>query len=558
MAGTRGAGRGPQVIELMEWAQTHPMPARPWLVLGKGPTFSHVHEVDLAPYNLLALNHVVREIRVHVAHFADLEAIEDCAEPVLTNADWVLMPYRPHIAFRVTERTLADLVATVPVLGELARRGRLVWYNLCTGAPEGDSPVIQAVHFGSEAVVSILALLGVKVVRTLGVDGGRSYSATFQDLAERTLLASGAASYDLQFEGIRRTVEQHGMDFGSLVELLRVFVGTDDSQRVAARVLEYTIRKHASQPVEVVHLDAVEVPLPNDLANRPRTGFSFNRFAIPALCGHQGRALYVDADMLVFGDIADLWAIPMAGHAVLCTRQDAAPEAWRDHEAFQPGPQMSVMLLDCARLPWDTAAIVAGLDEGRYSYTELMFDLCIVPPDLIAATLPPEWNCLERFDPATTRLLHFTVVPTQPWKSDDNPLGAIWLAQYAEAVAAGAVPREEVERGIAAGFLKPALAACLPIAPGPGEPGASTRPEETPRLRTLVLEGRAARGEALMAQARVATLERRLREALREVDAMGRSRTWRAGLLMTTPVRLAQRALLCVAMSRLRPWRWRG
>src|SRR3954451_5303347 len=84
---------------------------------------------------------------------------------------------------------------------------------------------------------------------------------------------------------------------------LRIFVGTDDSQIVAHEVLEYSIRKHTSRPVEFVPMHNIDLPLPRDPAQRPRTGFSFYRFLIPSLCGFKGRAIYLDADMLVLSDI---------------------------------------------------------------------------------------------------------------------------------------------------------------------------------------------------------------------------------------------------------------
>jgi hypothetical protein len=535
------------MIELLAWARAHPsLLSRPWLILGKGPSFARVREFDLAPYNLISLNHVVRELRVSVAHFADLEALEDCADSVVANCDWVLMPYRPHVKFRAAEQTLADLVLSVPVLGKLERLNRLVWYNLSTSPPVSDSPIIQAGPFGSEVVVNILAELGVKVVRTLGIDGGRSYSSTFRDLAGRTLLASGATSYDLQFVGIQRTVEKHGLDFGRLIEPIRIFVGTDESQRVAARVLEYSIRKNASRPVEFVYLDTIDVPLPASAANRPRTGFSFKRFAIPELCGHRGRAVYLDADMIVFGDIAQIWDLDMGPHSVMCTRQEDAPDAWHDHESFQPGRQMSVLLLDCAKLPWDSTAIVRGLDEGRYTYAQLMFDLCVVPMGEIAETIPPEWNSLERYNPPATKLLHYTVVPTQPWKSDNNPLGNLWMAWYAEAMAAGAVPVEEVERGIADGFLKPALAACLRGARVPEHPGSTAPVDPVAHWQSLDLEVRAARGETLMAQAQASALDHELRALRLELQKLLDSWTWRVGRLATGPARLAIKTLRMV------------
>ena len=50
--------------------------------------------------------------------------------------------------------------------------------------------------------------------------------------------------------------------------------------------------------------------------------------------------------MLVFGDIADLWDTPMGASKVLCTRQDTPPVTWQNNAHFQPGRQMSVMLID--------------------------------------------------------------------------------------------------------------------------------------------------------------------------------------------------------------------
>ena len=65
------------------------------------------------------------------------------------------------------------------------------------------------------------------------------------------MLANGANSFDDQFERLAVIVAEHGIDYRPLVEPLRIFVGTDESQVVAHRVLEYSIRKSASIPVEV-------------------------------------------------------------------------------------------------------------------------------------------------------------------------------------------------------------------------------------------------------------------------------------------------------------------
>lgn len=256
---------------------------------------------------------------------------------------------------------------------------------------------------------------------------------------------------------------------------MRIFVGTDETQIVAHRVLEYSIRKSATVPVEFVPMLNVPHPMPRDPANRPRTTFSFCRFVIPERCDYHGRALYLDADTLVFGDVAELADLPFGGHKIL-TSAPQPTAAWNGRGgAYLGSRSVAVMLLDCGRLSWKVDDVVAGLDEGRYSYEELMSELSLEGPDEIADSIPPEWNHLERYEPGRTKLLHYTVVPTQPWKNDDNPLGQIWMSWYGDAVEAGAVPPEEVEALVAAGRAKSSLLAALRLAPSrrTGAPNAS-------------------------------------------------------------------------------------
>lgn len=453
------------MIEVLDWFEQAALPARPWLVVGKGPTFERRDRFDLDAFNVVSLNHVVNEITATVAHVIDVDVVPACAERLLDNCGWLLMPRYPHVRSTHSDRPLESWFDEVPVLRELDEQGRLVWYNLSGSRRHGRSPLIGGKRFSSEAILNILGVLGAKTVRSLGIDGGRAYASTFQHLEDETLLVNGAPSFDFQFDRLEMIAAEWGIDYRPLVEPLRIFVGTDDSQIIAHRVLEYSIRKSASVPVVVTPMLNLAHPIPKDPANKPRTTFSFCRFMIPEQCGFRGRALYLDADMLVFGDIAELMDLPFGSRAVLCTAPEPT-EAWDAHQAtFLGRRSVAVLLLDCERLPWKVDEIIAGLDAGRYTYEQLMSELCIVPPDEIADTIPPEWNDLERHDPGRTKLVHFTVVPTQPWKNDENSLNELWMSWYREAVEAGAVPPEEVEALIAAGRAKPSLAAALRRAP---------------------------------------------------------------------------------------------
>ena len=257
-------------------------------------------------------------------------------------------------------------------------------------------------------------------------------------------------------------------------EVARVFVGTDRSQLLAVRVLEYSIRKHASIPVSVTPMLDLPLPEPKDPRQGKRTGFSFARFAIPRLAGYQGRALYLDADMLVFADIAALWRIPFAGTKVVI--QDDLP-AHAEHPRRSGAParrikQSAVMLLDCGSLDWEPERIIAGLD-GQYTYEDLVYHLCILRPDEIGYGIPFEWNSLEHYEEGKTCLLHYTDMATQPWVSPENENGFLWIRCLREMLDVGAISPADIDQEIALGYFRPSLELELKLVGASGRPTAA-------------------------------------------------------------------------------------
>ncbi|HSV80311.1 MAG TPA: glycosyltransferase [Ramlibacter sp.] len=244
----------------------------------------------------------------------------------------------------------------------------------------------------------------------------------------------------------------------SIEEPIRVYVGADRSQELAVAVLEYSIKRHTTAPVQVIPMVDLEVPVPIDPRNSQRTGFSFSRFCIPQLAGYRGRAIYMDADMQVFQDIRSLWELPFDGCKVLVQqsvkhvdetlRKENAPAARKK--------QCAVMLLDCGRLDWDVKAIVRGMDEERYSYAQLMDELCILPEDQVGYRVPFEWNSLEHYDSGTC-LIHYTDMGTQPWVSTRNPNGHLWFAEVRRMLGDGSLTWDRVRQEIALGYFRPSL-----------------------------------------------------------------------------------------------------
>jgi hypothetical protein len=423
---------------------------RPWLILGKGPSFSKRFDYDLNKFSTLSLNHAVRETKVDVAHIIDLDVIDSCKEAIRENAKVLVMPWVPHVNNSPGQLNLGQLVDQNSFLKELQNEKRLLWYNLSSAQqPNGHTPVVRCTWFSSEAALNLLAMNGVKVVRSLGVDGGAAYSRDFDDLKDKTLLSNGHKTFDLQFREIATIIRRTGVDYSplDLESPVKIYVGTTSDQMLAVRVLDYSVKKYASLKTEIfpLHLSNIEVPQPKLDKNRPRTPFSFQRFMIPELSNYKGRAVYMDSDMQVFRDIRELWTLDM---------QNADVMAVKGNQEQGRRPQFSVMLIDCSQSIWNVRSIVDALDNGQFSYEQLMYEMAVAKR--VNAEIGPEWNSLENFDEKTA-LLHYTDMPTQPWIYADHRFGYLWVRDLIEALNEGFIEKEFVVEEIRAGNVRPSL-----------------------------------------------------------------------------------------------------
>lgn len=228
--------------------------------------------------------------------------------------------------------------------------------------------------------------------------------------------------------------------------LIKVFIGSSRSEWLPAKVLEQSIRSRSQHPIEVLRLyeTKIQIPSPKKKNCTPRTPFSFQRFLIPELCNYQGKAIYLDADMLLFSDIAELWNISMDGSDVL----SVAPA---DNTQT---PQFSVMLLDTEKLLWNINDIVNDLDNEKFTYNQLMYEFSVAKK--VKPKIPSAWNSLENFS-EDTKLLHYTDMPQQPWVSSYNPLKYLWLKELKEAILSGNITLADIDSEIQLGHVRPSL-----------------------------------------------------------------------------------------------------
>jgi lipopolysaccharide biosynthesis glycosyltransferase len=241
--------------------------------------------------------------------------------------------------------------------------------------------------------------------------------------------------------------------------MIKIVIGTEPTQYVAQRVLEYSIRKHASAEVEVIGGQQSQKRLGG-------TKFGFVRFLVPSLCGYQGTGIYMDADQVVLGDVIELAGSLQPPHMVGLVRDIEGTFAG---EPVAPRNETSVMVLDCASLKsWDPQTMFdqvvpnkAPLQPGQIHYKDFM-RLTWLDQDLIQP-IDPRWNHynLVRED---TRLVHFSHVREQPWKRPEHPLTGFWEEWLHEAMGAGYLTRSDIVKAVALGrihrhFLRHAIRA---------------------------------------------------------------------------------------------------
>jgi hypothetical protein len=171
---------------------------------------------------------------------------------------------------------------------------------------------------------------------------------------------------------------------------VRIYLGTEPAQHRAERVFLWSILQ-VRDPARVYEVYRLADLVGFDRSDW-KTGFSRYRFAIPALAGGAGRAIYNDVDQIYLADPAELFDLDMGDHAWLAIDQR----------------ETSVMLLDCEQLAPLWTLEDAWTRKKKYFRAAAM-DLW--------GQLDPSWNARDwEYDAGKSKLLHYSTLHTQPWR----------------------------------------------------------------------------------------------------------------------------------------------
>lgn len=196
------------------------------------------------------------------------------------------------------------------------------------------------------------------------------------------------------------------------LQSIKVFVGCDPNNCDLEQmmVLDYSIHKHTQAPVEIIWMqlshDASSFWFADSQAKKGwrtekwATPFSGFRWAIPAYCNYEGRAIYMDTDVIVLSDLNELWQHPIEGQAVVAAK----------------GGKSTARLCTCV---WDCSKAQAfipdieQLKNNPESHKNLMKKIKEHPE--YVQSYEDHFNCIDGEDLAVSeiKILHYSDMGTQ-------------------------------------------------------------------------------------------------------------------------------------------------
>lgn len=211
-------------------------------------------------------------------------------------------------------------------------------------------------------------------------------------------------------------------------ELIPVFIGYDPREAIAFHTCANSIIRNSSRPVSII---PVALNLFKDYTETHNDGsnqFIYSRFLVPHLMHYQGWAIFIDGDMIVRGDIAELWSYKDIAKDVMVVKHDYKTKMKEKYlgaknEDYPRKNWSSVILWNCSSFPNRklTPEFVqqsTGSFLHRFSWIE----------DKRIGELPKEWNWLpDEYGPnENAKLLHYTLGTPCFHEFATTPMGEEW------------------------------------------------------------------------------------------------------------------------------------
>jgi lipopolysaccharide biosynthesis glycosyltransferase len=210
--------------------------------------------------------------------------------------------------------------------------------------------------------------------------------------------------------------------------MIKVFIGFDPREAVAYHVCCNSLIRHSSAPLSFTPLALNNLSSYQEMHSDGSNQFIYSRFLVPHLMNYSGWALFIDGDMILRDDIANLWALRDESKAVMCVHHNYKTKApvkylGSRNQDYPRKNWSSVVLWNCAH-PANRAVTPEFVQEATgaqlHRFTWLTDDQI--------GQLPIEWNWLpDELGPnPEAKLLHFTLGTPCFHEYADSPMAAEW------------------------------------------------------------------------------------------------------------------------------------
>ncbi len=217
-----------------------------------------------------------------------------------------------------------------------------------------------------------------------------------------------------------------------MTDVIKVFIGYDHNEEIAYHTLASSIIRQSSMPVTIspINLGHFRRFFHREPDPQQSTEFSFSRFLTPYLCGYEGWAIFMDCDMIVKCDLADVWMQRDSRYSVMVCKHDYSPKHGTKflgnvQHAYPRKNWSSFMLMNCGECKTLTPQYVekaTGLELHRFLWTK----------DDKIGELPLGYNWLVGEYPKSheARVLHYTVGGPYFNEYQDCDYADDWFREY--------------------------------------------------------------------------------------------------------------------------------
>lgn len=193
--------------------------------------------------------------------------------------------------------------------------------------------------------------------------------------------------------------------------MIPVYIGYDSRESIAYHTCANSIIRQSSEPISLIPLALCLLKGYEEKHTDGSNHFIYSRFLVPHLQNYNGWALFLDGDMILRDDIANLWAMRDDSKAVMVVKHDYKTRMTEKYlgaknENYPRKNWSSVILWNCAhelnqQITPEFVQAATGAQLHRFTW---------IPDDKIGE-LPIEWNWLpdEFGSNNNAKLLHYTL-----------------------------------------------------------------------------------------------------------------------------------------------------